>query len=67
MWMQAQAMSTEEVLEASARCDEEPIQWVGSIQGHGALLVVEVESRCITHASTNLDAWLDRSAESVIG
>ncbi len=50
-----------------AECDRELIQYPGAVQAHGALLVVEPKTWTITHASINLDEYLDRTATDAIG
>jgi diguanylate cyclase (GGDEF)-like protein len=50
-----------------AECDREPIQFPGAVQAHGAMLAVDPASGLITHASANLNLFLDRSAEQVLG
>jgi diguanylate cyclase (GGDEF)-like protein len=50
-----------------ADCWREPIHTPGAIQPHGALLAVRADTLLVSHASANLAAFLDRSAESVLG
>lgn len=44
-------------LDGEAACADEPIRIPGSIQPHGALLVLDAARR-VTHRSDNLGAWL---------
>ena len=48
-------------------CEQEPIHAPGAIQPHGALLVVDAESRQVTHASANLQALLDLTPAEALG
>ncbi|WP_293780682.1 ATP-binding protein [uncultured Oxalicibacterium sp.] len=48
-------------------CDQEPIHIPGSIQPFGFMLITAVDDHVIRHASANLEAHLDLSAEKVIG
>ena len=50
-----------------AECDSEPIQFPGAVQAHGAMLVVEPNMWRITHASVNLDQYLDLGAANALG
>src|SRR5471032_970596 len=50
-----------------AECDREPIQFPGAVQAHGAMLAVDPASGLVTHASANLNLFLDRGAEDVLG
>ncbi|MFO0898653.1 MAG: ATP-binding protein [Pirellulales bacterium] len=49
-----------------AECDREPIHRPGSIQPHGALLAARLADLRVLHASTNLEAFCERSSESVL-
>ncbi|MFK7884516.1 MAG: ATP-binding protein [Phycisphaerales bacterium] len=53
--------------EAIAQCAKEPIQYLGSIQSHGAVLVVNLGTEIVSHASANIADWLGVSADEVIG
>ena len=48
-------------------CEQEAIHTPNVIQPHGAVLVADIESHRITHASANLEAFLDRTPEWAIG
>lgn len=48
-------------------CDREPIHIPGSIQPHGALLVVDPNSSVVIFSSENTQAYLGRDHESVTG
>lgn len=50
-----------------AECDREPIQFPGAVQAHGAMLVVEPNTWRVTHASANLDRFLDLGATDAVG
>jgi diguanylate cyclase (GGDEF)-like protein len=50
-----------------AECDREPIQFPGAVQAHGAMLVVEPNTWRVTHASANLDQFLELGATDAIG
>jgi light-regulated signal transduction histidine kinase (bacteriophytochrome) len=39
-------------------CDREPIHIPGSIQPHGAMLVVDRDRMVVTHAAGIVEAWL---------
>lgn len=47
-------------------CDREPIHLPGSVQPHGALLVVEAERLQVTQASENLRDFLGISAQAAL-
>jgi light-regulated signal transduction histidine kinase (bacteriophytochrome) len=50
-----------------SNCDRELIQFPGSIQPHGALLVLEPAEPVLLQASANTDAVLGIAAEALIG
>ena len=54
-------------LQRLAECVLEPIQFPGSVQPHGALLVVDAESRRITHASDNTSRILGADPLALLG
>lgn len=66
-------MSVEEELLAPetevtlANCDREPIHIPGAIQPHGMLLTLSEPEMTIRQASANVDRFLGRSAEELIG
>ena len=47
-------------------CDREPIHIPGSIQPHGALLVINEADLAIVQASSNVTQWLGRSPEELL-
>ena len=49
-----------------ASCEDEPIQWPGSIQPHGWLIAFTPAGR-VTHASANIAALTGRTAMSWVG
>ena len=50
-----------------SNCDRELIQFAGSIQPHGALLVVDASEPVVLQASTNTRAMLGIDADALIG
>jgi light-regulated signal transduction histidine kinase (bacteriophytochrome) len=48
-------------------CDREPIHIPGSIQPHGAMLVVDAATGTVAFASTNCAEFMGRTAETVVG
>src|SRR4051794_6572201 len=48
-------------------CDQELIHIPGSIQPLGLLLALSVPDLRVTHASRNVDEWLGRAADDLIG
>lgn len=48
-------------------CDREPIHVPGSIQPHGAMLVIEPHSNIISYASANVEERLGAQAAGVVG
>src|SRR5579883_2688249 len=48
-------------------CAREPIHTPGSIQPHGALLVVRPADLTVTQASENVAGWLGRPVDAVLG
>lgn len=48
-----------------SNCDREPIHIPGSIQPHGAMLVYDIASQVVTHASVNASAML--GAPGIVG
>lgn len=63
----SRVLSREQLEAAIQRCAQEPIQHVGQIQSHGALLVVHPQTERITHASVNIERWLGVGPKGVIG
>jgi len=57
-------MSLDELLTV---CDREPIQLPGAVQPHGALLAIDPNSLCVTHASANLEAFVGIAAADALG
>ena len=57
-------MSLDELLTV---CDREPIQLPGAVQPHGALLAIDPNTLCVTHASANLEAFLGIAAPDALG
>lgn len=50
-----------------SNCDRELIQFAGSIQPHGALLVLEAGTPAVLQASANTEAMLGIAAEALLG
>ncbi len=50
-----------------SNCDRELIQFAGSIQPHGTLLVLNTAEPSVLQASANVDACLGRSVEQLLG
>ncbi|SDH59301.1 ATP-binding protein [Roseospirillum parvum] len=50
-----------------SECEREPIQFLGSVQPHGCLLVVAGPEHRITHASANTDRLLAEPAADLLG
>ncbi|WP_341356134.1 HWE histidine kinase domain-containing protein [Rhizobium tumorigenes] len=50
-----------------SNCDREPIHIPGSIQPHGAMLVVEAATGVVQFASVNIAEYLDTKIELIIG
>lgn len=48
-------------------CAREPIHTPGSIQPHGALLVVRAADATIVQASANASAWFGQAADALLG
>ncbi len=48
-------------------CAQEPIHIPGSIEPNGVLLVVSEPELTIVQASANMDVWLERNAEELLG
>jgi light-regulated signal transduction histidine kinase (bacteriophytochrome) len=48
-------------------CDREPIHIIGAIQPNGALIAADVARARIEFASANVDAYLGRSADQLLG
>lgn len=48
------------------QCEQEPLHLSGAIQPHGALLVCDRKHQ-VTHVSENIEAWLNKSAQSLLG
>ena len=48
-------------------CDREPINIPGAVQPHGALLVADPTTWCVTHASANLATFLGADAAAALG
>lgn len=65
--MATEELKAEKLREVVAKYEQAPIHWVGSVQNHGALVVVDPQSRRITHASTHLEDFMDLPPSSVIG
>ena len=51
---------------ALEHCNNEPIEWIESVQNYGALLAFDFKSLTITHASSNLDKILKINATSAL-
>ncbi|ACO48198.1 ATP-binding protein [Deinococcus deserti] len=51
----------------ASNCAREPIHIPGSIQPHGALLVLSVHEMCIVQVSANIPEFFERPAESLLG
>lgn len=56
-----------DLAQAIAQCADEPIEIPGSIQSHGFLLVLGEPQLCILQASENVERWLGRPAEHLLG
>lgn len=50
-----------------SNCEKEPIHTPGQIQAHGALWVVEHQTRRIVQVSTNIAQFLGRSPDEILG
>lgn len=48
------------------QCEQEQLHLSGAIQPHGALLVCDSQNR-ITHVSQNIEPWLGKSANDLLG
>lgn len=48
-------------------CDTEPIHEIGSVQPFGALLAVDEDTLIVSHASENIDKYLDLEVLDVLG
>lgn len=48
-------------------CDTEPIHEIGSVQPFGALLAVDEDTLIVSHASENIDTYLDLEVPDVLG
>lgn len=67
-------MSTKENIKASKalekqaleNCNDEPIEWIESVQSHGVLLAFDFDSLMVTHASKNLDTILKLDAKAAL-
>ena len=49
------------------QCEQEPLAYSGAIQSHGALLRIDADSQCITHASANLQQFTGLDAKVLLG
>ena len=52
---------------ALEHCASEPVHIPGTIQGHGAVIAVDNESLCLTHASANLQDVAGLDSRAVLG
>ena len=48
-------------------CDVEPVQTPGCVQAHGALLVLRIADLAILQVSENVERWLGRSTQDLLG
>lgn len=61
-------INQEDFNSALAACAAEPIHQLGAIQPHGTVLVFAMdEKHTIVQVSTNLEQFLDCSAEAALG
>ena len=62
------SISEQELEKALLECAAEPIHQIGSIQPHGALLVLSADSgRIVLQCSDNLDNFIDLPADGALG
>ena len=61
-------IKTSKALEKQAleNCNNEPIEWIESVQSHGVLLAFDFDSLMVTHASKNLDTILKLDAKAAL-
>jgi chemotaxis family two-component system sensor kinase Cph1 len=57
----------DDIVHALARCAQEPIHAPGAIQPHGGLLAFDARTLLVTQASDNIEAFVGRSLDSVVG
>ncbi|MEM9430062.1 MAG: HWE histidine kinase domain-containing protein [Pseudomonadota bacterium] len=55
------------VLQALARCSEEPVHVIGHIQPIGALIGIDAQSERITHASDGSDIYIGAAPDDLLG
>ena len=60
-------LSEQELRDALELCAQEPIHIPGSIQPHGAMLVVDEKTKTVQQASENIAAFLKLSVDQVLG
>jgi chemotaxis family two-component system sensor kinase Cph1 len=56
-----------DIVQALARCAQEPIHIPGAIQPHGGLLAFDMRTLRVTQASANIETFVGLSLESVLG
>ena len=56
-----------DIVEALARCAQEPIHTPGAIQPHGGLLAFDARTRVVTQASDNIESFVGLPHHAVIG
>jgi chemotaxis family two-component system sensor kinase Cph1 len=56
-----------DIVQALAHCAQEPIHTPGAIQPHGCLLAFDPSTWLVTQASDNVEAFVGRSPEALLG
>ncbi|AXR05343.1 GAF domain-containing protein [Salinimonas sediminis] len=56
-----------DVTELLANCEKEALHLSGQIQSFGALLLLDEESQTVTHASANIEAYVEKDLEQLLG